>query len=295
MKVSYPSVKQAISPERKGAEPNKNVVVFTTHKAGSMLLFQLLLDICKKNNIAFYSPNESGDKEIPLERMLTGDDFLADRQGCFGPLRFFLPSAILKDAGIIVHLRDPRDVLTSMFFSYCYMHPGEIKGNTGYRKEVADAGIDKFVLDMSGNNSTSYQGEYGTGSRFNKYVGNIRDRYVKYLAELVGKPNVTLLSYEEMVLDFGSWLRKFLSVFELSDPESTYDFMIRRRAEEVKPGAEDVWSHKRKVTPGDFKEKLRPETIVELNERFREVLDALGYSDEQYEKSQVPIPRKIGC
>ena len=74
------------------------------------------------------------------------------------------------------------------------MHPGEIKGNTGYRKEVAEAGIDKFVLDMSGNNSTSYQGEYGTGSRFNKYVGNIRDRYVKYLAELVGKPNVTLLS-----------------------------------------------------------------------------------------------------
>jgi hypothetical protein len=168
------------------------------------------------------------------------------------------------------------------------MHPGEIEGNTGYRKEVAEAGIDKFVLDMSDANCPRYRGEYGTGSRFNKYVGNIRDRYITYLREAVGKPNAVLVSYEEMVLDFGSWLRKFLAAFELGDIDETYRFVMSRYAETVKPSGEDVWSHKRKVTPGDYKEKLRPETISKLNQRFSEVLDALGYSSPQYDRNQIP-------
>jgi hypothetical protein len=274
--------------EKKYRKLDKNVVVFTTHKAGSMLLFRVLLDICEKHKVRYYSPNHSGADKMPLEEMLNGEDFMATRNGCFGPLRFFVPSAALPGANIIVHLRDPRDVLTSMFFSYCFMHPGEIEGNTGYRKEVAEAGIDKFVLDMSGENCNRYNGEYGTGSRFNKHVGNIRERYLTYLREAVGKPNVILVSYEEMVLDFGRWLRKFLSAFELDDADETYRFVMSRHGEAVKPAAENVWSHKRKVTPGDYKEKLRPETISTLNERFSEVLDALGYSSPEYDKNQVP-------
>src|SRR2546423_7896010 len=141
---------------------------------------------------------------------------------------------------------------------------------------------------MSDGNYTRYNGDYGTGSQFNKYVGNIRDRYITYLKELVGKPNVVLLSYEEMVLDFDSWLRKFLIPFGLAYADATYRFLMSRHGETVKPAGEDIWSHKRKVTPGDFKEKLRPETISELNLRFSEVLDALGYSNPLYETKQMP-------
>jgi Sulfotransferase domain len=286
----------------KSRKLNKNVIVLTTHKAGSMVLHRVLRNICEKHSIAYYSPNQERDKQLPFERIFNGEDFIAGRSGCFGPLRFFVPSAALARANIIVHLRDPRDVLTSMFFSYCFMHPGEIRANTGYRKEAAEAGIDRFVLNMSDEGFTSYKGDYGTGCQYGKYIGNVRDRYITYLREIVGKPNAILLSYEEMVLDFPSWLRKFLGAFELSDADETYRFVQNRieiqndvtRAvssrdpETVKPGVENVWSHKRKATPGDYKEKLRPETISELNRRFSEVLDALGYSDPQYETSRIP-------
>jgi hypothetical protein len=287
---------------RKSKKLNRNVIVFTTHKAGSMVLHRVLLDICEKNDIAYYSPNQNSDKQLPFRRIFGGEDFMASRNGCFGPLRFFVPTAALDGARIILHLRDPRDVLVSMFFSYCFMHPGEIAPNTGYRKEVAEAGIDKFVLDMSDGNFSRYRGDYGTGGQYGRYIGSVYDRYVRYFKEIVGRPNVIVLCYEEMVLNFPSWLSKFLVGFELSDAEDTYEFVrthieiqkdVTRsvptgRGGTLELGGEDIWSHRRKATPGDYKEKLKPETISKLNERFSGVLDVLGYSSPQYEANQTP-------
>jgi Sulfotransferase domain len=270
----------------------RNVVVFTTHKAGSMVLHHVLRNICEKNNIAYYSPNQDPDKQLPFDRIFNGEDFIASRNGCFGPVRFFVPSAALNSAKIILHLRDPRDVLTSMFFSYCFMHPGEIPPNTGYRKRVAEAGIDKFVLDMSDENFCHYPGDYGTGGRYGAQIGSVHDRYLMYLREIVARPNATVLSYEEMVLNFPSWLVTLLGVFELDNPDETYRFVTSRvnvendvtrkvsdsMAKATQSAEENVQSHRRKAIPGDYREKLKPETIHTLNRRFSEVLDVLGYS-----------------
>jgi hypothetical protein len=128
---------------------SRNVIAYTTHKAGSMVLHRVLKDISELNRIRYYSPNES-KTALPFDRIFAGYDFIAKKRGCFGPIRFFVPTKALDEASIILHLRDPRDVLVSMFYSYCYMHAGEIERHTGYRREVAEAGIDKFVLEMVG-------------------------------------------------------------------------------------------------------------------------------------------------
>jgi hypothetical protein len=185
------------------------------------------------------------------------------------------------------------------------MHPGEIAPNTGYRKEVAQVGIDKFVLDMSDGNFSRYRGDYGTGGQYGTYIGSVYDRYVRYFKGIVGRPNVIVLSYEEMVLNFPSWLSKFLAGFELSDAEETFEFVRSRieiqndvtrsfptgREGTLELGGEDIWSHRRKATPGDYKEKLKPETILKLNARFSEVLDVLGYSSLLYQTNRIPSPK----
>ena len=130
----------------KRRDPSRNIIAYTTHKAGSMVLHRVLKEICELNQIRFYSPNKS---EIPFERIFAGRGFSLEKARLFGPVRFFVPREALDEASVILHLRDPRDVLVSMFFSYCYMHAGEIEAHTGYRKEVAEAGIDRFVLDMA--------------------------------------------------------------------------------------------------------------------------------------------------
>ncbi|MEY2479680.1 MAG: hypothetical protein QOI04_607 [Verrucomicrobiota bacterium] len=255
-----------------------------------MVLHRVLRELCDRNGINYYSLNKGGES-LPIDRMLDGADFIAERNGCFGPIRFFVPSKALPEARIILHLRDPRDVLISMFFSYCFMHPGDVEANTGYRKDVARAGIDRFVLDMVTDDFHSYAGDYGTGLKFKKYAGNIYERYARYLSEILSKPNTILVSYEEMVLSFPTWLRKILSVFELQNLEETYNEIASHQAHAVEPTEEDISSHKRQVTPGDYKKKLRPETIRELNRKFKEVLDTLGYSSAEYETNGIPIPK----
>jgi Sulfotransferase domain len=279
-----------MSGERPLISASNNVVAFTIHKAGSMVLHRVLREICSRNAIKYYSLNKGGEP-LPIDRMLEGTDFIAQRNGCFGPIRFFVSSKALPESRIILHLRDPRDVLTSMFFSYCFMHPGEVEANTQYRQEVARAGIDKFVLDMVTDNFQSYAGDYGTGLKFKTYAGNIYDRYARYVQDVVSKPNAILVSYEEMVLSFPTWLRKILLAFELQSLEETYDSVASQHAHTVEPNEEDIWSHKRKVTPGDYKDKLKPETIRELNLKFRDVMDALGYSGAKYESNGIPVPR----
>ena len=127
--------------------------------------------------------------------------------------------------------------------------------------------------------------------RYKKYVGNVFDRYQRYVTELIGRPNTTVVSYEEMVLAFPSWLEKIVSVFDLSDPEETRAVVTARHANSVAAGEEDVWSHKRKVTPGDHREKLQSETIRELDRIFATILDKLGYSAASYVETGIPLTK----
>ncbi|MGH8093015.1 MAG: sulfotransferase domain-containing protein [Chthoniobacterales bacterium] len=274
----------------KWRNPSHNIIAFTTHKAGSMVLHRVLKDICELNRIRYYSPNEN-KTQLPFDQIFSGYDFIAKRRGCFGPIRFYVPTRALETASIILHLRDPRDVLVSMFYSYCFMHEGEIERHTGYRKAVAEAGIDRFVLDMVGEPFYAYRGDYGIGSRYKRHVGTVLDRYQRYLDELSGRPNTMIVSYEEMVLAFPSWLERIVSAFDLPNPEETSAVVAARRANSVAAqGEEDVWSHKRKVTPGDHREKLQTETIRELDEIFAPVLERLGYFGTAYRKSGIPLP-----
>ena len=278
--------------QRKWRNPDRSIIAYTTHKAGSMVLHRVLKDICELNRIRYYSPNES-KTAMPFDRMFAGYDFIARRRGCFGPLRFFVPTRGLDEARLILHLRDPRDVLVSMFYSYCFMHAGEIERHTGYRKEVAEAGIDKFVLDMVSEPFYRYRGDYGIGSRYKEHVGTVLDRYRRYLDEVFPRPNTIVLSYEEMVLAFPSWLGKIVAAFPLANPGETRAVVEARHANTVAAGEqEDVWAHKRKVTPGDHREKLQSETIRRLDEVFAPVLEKLGYAGAEYARTGIPVPTR---
>jgi hypothetical protein len=41
--------------------------------------------------------------------------------------------------------------------------------------------------------------------------------------------------------------------------------------------SENAHAHKRQVVPGDHRRKLAPETIVQLNQQFGEILSLLQY------------------
>lgn len=254
----------------------RDIVVFTLHKSGSMFLHRQCEMLCSASGIAYHSPNLPGSG-LDARRLLTDPDIWRTRHGCFAPVRFYVEIPQLSDYEVLLHLRDPRDVLVSMFYSYCYIHPGEVPPDSGYRRRTAEEGIDAFVLAKSSAMSRRYPGDYGTGGHVEDLIGNLPSRYERYLRHLLGRANVTLLRYEEMVSDYPRWLSAFARPFPLPDRQQRLADWSARSRSFFPQRSGDVMAHVRHVTPGDFRLKLQPTTIRKLDTIFAPTLDALGY------------------
>ena len=154
-------------------------------------------------------------------------------------------------------LRDPRDVLTSMYFSVGYSHiipAAQQDVALTAREETLQQTIDEFVIIE---------------------MPKLLKKYNDYCQKLMPKSNVLLVKYEDMVTDFNSWLDTLVNFLKFDVNPKIVNKIIDQANFTVPK--EDIYSHKRQVTPGDHKRKLAPETIERLNFEFGEVLDLLGY------------------
>jgi len=74
--------------------------------------------------------------------------------------------------------------------------------------------------------------------------------------------NVTFVTYyEKMVTNFESWLEKFAAPFQLSGSKTIVSAVAVKYKNEFQVSDERIGNHKRKITLGDHKEKLKPDTI----------------------------------
>jgi Sulfotransferase domain len=272
-------MRQAIN--TRGAHVGRDIVVFTLHKSGSMFIHGQCEQLCRLSGLAYHSPNVPGNG-LDARRLVTDKDLWRTHHGCFAPVRFFVDIPAVENYDIILHLRDPRDVLVSMFYSYCFIHAGEVPPNTGYRREAAEAGVDAFVLAKCSQDSSRYRGDYGTGGHVEDLIGNLPRRYRDYLDHLVGRPNVTVLRYEDMVTNYRGWLSRFVDPFPISNKPQLIEDMVARSAALFPKREADVMTHIRHVAPGDHKTKLLPSTIARLDEIFSDALTRLGYERSTY-------------
>jgi hypothetical protein len=268
-----------------------SLLFFTVHKAASSFVSQLLFRIAKEHDVwpidfdghLFDHPQDddpgsaSFEQFEVLRRAYTGDEPAALRGHEEGLRRLFLsrgclyapirrPTLLtglphLRDFRVIVMLRDPRDCLTSLYFSVAYSHrpPRDRSVQAAFfenRDRVQRSPPDEFVL-----------------ARARQWAR----RYERYCTSLERFDNVRLLTYEQLVLDFPGWLDRLSQAWGL-----TIDGRLRSDLMEMADfdvDHEDMFSHKRQVLPGDHRRKLRPDTIVELNRQFGPVLQRLGYEE----------------
>jgi len=255
----------------------KDVLIYTVHKAASMFLHQLAAEISKIYKIDYYSINQKENFDE-----IKGTSWLSymtseNRHGCFGPIRAGeaepnIPENLEKYS-VIVHLRDPRDVLVSLFYSHIYSHPsaGGFNVDQSTKKQWEKSGVDKFVLERA--------------PTFLNY-------YNKLYSELIVNEHVVFIKYEAMVLEYGVWLKSFLSAFEhfeipnkslfwrfsgYKSHNDIYDSLYKKHVGDFVATTENVSKHKRQITPGDYKRKLASATIDELNEVLGDVLLKLKY------------------
>ena len=149
----------------------------------------------------------------------------------------------------LLMLRDPRDVLTSAYFSFGYTHGVPItktKRNDflTWRNEVASQTLDGFVLSVK---------------------EDWLRMYTYYCQNLVGKPNVLLVRFEDMVTNFDSWLNSIIEFLNLEVNQTKIAEIVNR-------------SSQKQIKTKDYRKALQPNTINILNREFHEVLNFLGYN-----------------
>lgn len=163
---------------------------------------------------------------------------------------------------IIFMTRDPRDLLVSSFFSFGWSHPtpkyGSNKTNDfiNRRREIQSKKIDEFVISES---------------------EKVFSRFTKYQEELIEKhKNIHLTSYEKMNCDFKNWLNEIINYAGFNLSEQFISEIIENN-KIIKTGKENPKKHMRKGVPGDYKEKLSPETISYLNKKYYKTLMYYNY------------------
>lgn len=163
---------------------------------------------------------------------------------------------------IILVARDPRDILVSSYYSIAYSHPVPKRTGNKY-KDFMSKRINARNSDIN---------EYAI-SQCNRILG----AFMKYQSLLLDKyENVYLTTYEKMTCDFQEWLNDLTRYCELNMSQNLMRSLLNEN-EWMKPKEENIYEHVRKARPGDYKEKLDPNTIDYLNVKFASILNRYHY------------------
>ena len=237
----------------------KSAYLFSFHKSGSTLMDNMIRYYCQSFDIPTFSLfNAAFDSGIPTNQ-ITNDTILCfSKSGrIYTGFRHY-PTFDLDLNGVncILLVRDPRDMLVSMYYSVSRSHvvPKKHLSFMKRRREAALLTVDEFALGKS-----------------LEYVRN----FEKYQHKLPAK-TLTTYRYEDVIYEKEKWLRDLVANLDLP----CNDDLISKTAEEfdIFPEAEDQGKHIRQVHPGNYKKKLQKRTINVLNERLGKFLNHYDYS-----------------
>lgn len=242
----------------------KSVLAMSMPKAGSTIADRILVDFCNEKGYeidriaARVSKSPLPEAQVFLEYQgnirLEGVYYGMAREAVVGEMH------VVSGLKAIVQMRDPRDCITSAYFSFGQSHqlptdPEKARLFMERRQRIQDMGIDGYAI-----------------SRTRDYLKRMR-----VLAEIIDRhDDILLLKYEEMVSDTETWLQRIAEFLE--QPLNTGLRKALRDKTNFTLNNENISRHKRQIAPGDHKRKLQPATIAEMNGVLAPQLARFGYA-----------------
>ncbi|MEG3085509.1 sulfotransferase domain-containing protein [Sphingomonas sp. PB2P12] len=240
--------------------------VFSVHKAGSSLLFGMLEDLFARCEVPAISIPDILFLEGIGDHAWEADD---DIRPMFTPgyvyfgFRSFPPvlenyarfGAVRK----VFLIRDPRDILTSQYFSFGGKHFSHRLPNKNadsvveYHMRDKHLEIDEYVID---------------------HAEVLHDKLRCY-RERIFDENLLIVRYEDIFFDKYRSLQAVISHIGINIDRTAIEAVAM--AHDIRPVSEDPTRHIRRGTPGDHANKLQPVTIEKLTTMFRDVMCDFGY------------------
>lgn len=265
--VQKPRIAFRFGPEKKLARgvqlstsQKPSVLFFTTQKCASRYVDSILAELATGVGLihADYDAYVAMAR-VPRERNpFSGAISRSFRPAgyYYGPIGTYRQIPNMDAYQVLMQLRDPRDLLTSLYYSTAFSHALISEKVIRRRKAALALTVDEFVLN---------------GAK--EYASIFED----YCAKLLPQENVLFVKYELMVSDFPAWLKLISSHLGLDGkPEILKQI---EAAAEFSVETEDKYAQRRQVTPGDHLRKLKPETIAQLTEVFKPILNSLAYPE----------------
>lgn len=242
--------------------------VFAFHKSGSVLLNGMIDDLCRFAKVPVLNlPEILFRKGVKWAEVASVPAGLFDQEGVvFSGFRHMPGKAFSirfrEDDAVILLVRDPRDILVSLYFSMKFSHSlpkaGGVRNRLEEQRKTAESmEIDDYVIDAA---------------------PALKKQYDSYRKGLLERDDIDtrIFRYEEVIFEKERWMADLAEHLGLALPEAQRKRIVAKH--DVVPEREDPSSHVRRVAPGDHAEKLSQETIAYLNEFFREVVSPFGYS-----------------
>lgn len=240
-------------------------LMFTQPKSGSSLVRGILRKLARQSGLM-----PTGLEGVFFKAGIPIAEIPASMAKMFKPRGYFyhfsnVPTqyAVPTDGRALVHVRDARDVLVSKYYSFRDSHPEpgdsikpDRKNNFAeLRTTLRTLGVDEGVLKLA--NPKLF-------------------RAMKDLRAAADRPGAMLSRYEDMVYRKTEWAHDVCDHFGWKQPDHVIASAVTPF--DVFPEEEQTDQHVRQVHPGNYKKKLKPETIEKLNRMLKDELESFGYS-----------------
>jgi len=248
----------------------KSVIFFSQHKSASTFVAQIMQNI-EKANVGLKHvnyPNLISDVGCYLNfghRFNSENDWFYENSNIlfqktgfiYGPHRapFFIWG--LEHFKKIIFLRDPRDSLVSRYYSFGYTHgvPKDIVGGSLFleeRNKIHNETIDSYCLRMA-----------------ILWSKPLLKNYKKILESSLEEP--LCIKYEDYIINPRAIINKIFDYCELSDMNKLTE-KLYYKANPVQNQINPL-AHQRSGQSGQYKNELKQETILEINQILRDELD----------------------
>ncbi|MBU2942165.1 sulfotransferase domain-containing protein [Shimia thalassica] len=245
--------------------PDKGIYfVLGIRKSGSSIFNNICTALGKFNDVEFVDIGGKMFSAGVLENEWVNKpevETLLAPGNLYGGFRTF-PQGIAQTATFKRHpkvlmVRDPRDVLVSEFFSNAYSHslPEDGEGRERFeeeRKKAVELGLEEYIENR---------------------IDHIARTCAPFV-ELKNDPLTKVFRYEDVIFEKAQLMRDVCDHFGWSITQGQID-AINSWAD-VRPQTENPTEFVRKVTPGDYKEKMNPKAqqkVIEATAAFSKAFD----------------------
>lgn len=246
----------------RGAVPSSaatSVLFFGYHRSGSMFASGRV-DACgraaglKPLNLRGYIVSSDPDR---LTELVDGDFWQSSTRTTghmYGPIRQPIAHTDLNNYKALALFRDPRDALVSHYFSARHAHTLLNERNIAHKEAADRQTIDEFVLSM-----------------VPTYLSDLTG-----MADLLdGMSTKLVTNYDDMMGDYRGWVQSVVD-FVGADASKVADVFADGPTPRAETASEDLTAHNRSGRSGQFRTKLKAETISVIEAELGTVGERLG-------------------